>query len=247
MKPPKPDPLDGELRAVVRGTRRTLERLRASGITHLSVAQKPPAHALVTAKSAATQTGPRQPNDKAAGLEPIRQQALVCQACKLAKGRNSVVFGEGPLDAKLVFVGEGPGRDEDLQGRPFVGAAGKLLTKIIEAMGLRREQVYIANVVKCRPPMNRPPEPDEVIACSGYLKAQLSTIEPKIICALGRTAANALLGLEAPMNHLRGRTFEWQGIPLIVTFHPAYLLRNPSAKKDVWQDMQRALEIIKKS
>ncbi|MBI3616124.1 MAG: uracil-DNA glycosylase [Candidatus Omnitrophica bacterium] len=184
-------------------------------------------------------------NSKLEQLEPIRRQALVCRACRLAKERTHVVFGEGSLDAKLVFIGEGPGRSEDLQGRPFVGQAGILLTKIIQAMGLQREQVYIANVVKCRPPMNRPPEPDEVAACSGYLKAQLSTIQPKIICALGRTAATALLGSQAPMNQLRGKTFQWEGIPLIVTFHPAYLLRNPAAKPQVWEDMQRILPLLK--
>ena len=217
-----------EFRSIARETRQLMERIRDSGTKAIPIMRK---------------TGGKSP--KAKQLEPIRRQALACQACRLAKGRTHVVFGEGSLDARLVFVGEGPGREEDLQGRPFVGAAGMLLTKIIQAMGLQREEVYIANVVKCRPPMNRPPEADEVAACSGYLRAQISILQPKVICALGKTAATALLETEAPMNQLRGKTFQWQGIPVIVTFHPAYLLRNPSAKKEVWLDMQRILPLIK--
>lgn len=178
-------------------------------------------------------------------IAPVRAEALKCVKCKLCKTRKSVVFSDGSLEADLVFVGEGPGRDEDEQGIPFVGAAGKLLTKIIEAMKLKREEVYICNVVKCRPPENRPPEPDEIAACSGYLQAQLLTIRPKVICALGRTAASALLETEAPMSALRGKTLEWKGIPLIVSYHPAYLLRNPAAKKDVWEDMKRVLAILR--
>ena len=184
--------------------------------------------------------------EKSSRLEPIRQKALVCRACRLCEGRTRVVFGEGNLDASLVFVGEGPGRDEDEQGRPFVGAAGQLLTKIIQAMGLAREEVYIANVVKCRPPNNRPPEPDEIAACKEYLDHQLSTIAPRIICAMGKTAAGALLETEAPMSALRGRVFDWKGIRLVVTYHPAYLLRNPSAKKLVWEDMQKVMDLLKK-
>jgi len=178
-------------------------------------------------------------------LEPVRQKALACTACRLAQERHSVVFGEGSLDARLVFVGEGPGHEEDLQGRPFVGAAGQLLTKMIEAMGLTREQVYIANVVKCRPPGNRVPEPDEIAACAPFLEAQLTTIQPKVICTLGRTAVTALLQTEAPMGFFRGKLFEWKGIPLVATYHPAYLLRNPSAKTQVWQDLQPVIKILK--
>ncbi len=182
---------------------------------------------------------------KEAALEPVRLQALSCTLCRLCKGRHSVVFGEGSLDAPIVFVGEGPGRDEDLQGRPFVGAAGQLLTRMIEAMKFKREQLYIANVVKCRPPQNRPPEPDEIAACHPYLVAQLTTIRPRVIVALGRTAAAALLKTTASMSALRGREFDWNGIPLIVTFHPAYLLRNPAAKKEVWEDLKRVLALLK--
>ncbi|MCM8811755.1 MAG: uracil-DNA glycosylase [Candidatus Omnitrophica bacterium] len=181
---------------------------------------------------------------KAEILEPIRFKALACRACTLAKERRSVVWGEGSLDAPVVFVGEGPGRDEDEQGRPFVGRAGELLNKMIKAMGFQREQVYIANIVKCRPPMNRVPEPDEVAACHPFLEAQLTVIQPKVICALGRTAANNLLGIDAPMGMLRGRVFEWRGIPMVATFHPAYLLRNPSAKTDAWKDLQKVMNIL---
>ena len=220
-----------EFRAILKDTRHLMESLQAGGIT------KVPAPEGFSRKDLSK-------NNKETLLEPIQRKALVCQACRLCETRTQVVFGEGSLDARLVFVGEGPGREEDLQGRPFVGAAGTLLTRIIQAMKLRRESVYIANVVKCRPPQNRPPEPDEIAACHGYLEAQLLTIRPKVICALGRTAASALLETAAPMNTLRGRTFKWKEIPLIVTFHPAYLLRNPPAKKLVWEDMQLVLAIL---
>jgi DNA polymerase len=156
-----------------------------------------------------------------------------------------VVFGDGTLDAKIVFVGEGPGQEEDRQGLPFVGAAGKLLTQLIGQLGLKREMVYIANVVKCRPPNNRPPEPDEIAACFPYLKAQLTTIHPQVICALGRTAANTLLGKQSSMGELRAKTYEWEGTPLVVTFHPAYLLRNPSAMPLIQQDMKQLLKFVR--
>jgi len=178
-------------------------------------------------------------------LAPIREAALACTKCRLCKERTHVVFGDGSLDAQLLFVGEGPGRDEDAQGIPFVGAAGKLLNKILDAMKLRREDIYICNVVKCRPPQNRLPEPDEIQACWGYLKAQMETIRPKVICCLGKTAAATLLQTKAPMSKLRGSDWAWEGIPLIVTYHPAYLLRNPLAKGDVWIDMQRAMALLR--
>ena len=232
-----PEPLESlrKARVIARQTQRILEEMQSLGISS-------------TPSSRKETSGPMKEKalSKIAQLEPIRQKALVCQACRLYQGRHSVVFGEGSLDAELVFVGEGPGRDEDEQGRPFVGAAGTLLTKMIQAMGLRREDVYIANVVKCRPPMNRPPEPDEKEACFPFLEAQMSIIHPKIICALGKTAATALLETEEPMNKLRGHTFEWKKIPVMVTFHPAYLLRNPPAKSLVWEDLQRVMAFLKK-
>ncbi len=148
------------------------------------------------------------------------------------------MFGVGNPDADLMFVGEAPGRDEDIQGIPFVGRAGQLLTKIIEAIALTRDQVYIANVIKCRPPENRNPEPDEVETCRPFLFAQIDAIRPKVIVALGKFAAQTLLDTQEPISRLRGRPFEYRGATLIPTFHPAYLLRNPSSKREVWEDMK---------
>jgi len=171
-------------------------------------------------------------------LETIEAEALRCVACQLHEGRNKVVFGVGDPGARLMFIGEGPGRDEDLQGEPFVGRAGKLLTKIIEAMGYERRDVYIANVVKCRPPQNRNPQADEMSTCEHFLLRQIEVIQPQIIVLLGRVAMQAILGSTAPMSRLRGQFQKWRSIPVMCTYHPAYLLRNPNAKKDVWEDMQ---------
>lgn len=161
-----------------------------------------------------------------------------CNLCSLGNTRKNIVFGVGNPYAKLVFVGEAPGADEDEQGLPFVGRAGQLLTKIIEAMGLSRQEVYICNILKCRPPQNRNPLPDEIAACEPFLKQQLKIISPQIICALGAFAAKALLKTEVPISVLRGRFHLYEGIKLMPTYHPAYLLRNPSAKKTVWEDVQ---------
>jgi DNA polymerase len=162
-----------------------------------------------------------------------------CSRCKLhTLGRRQVVFGTGNPDADLMFVGEAPGADEDVQGVPFVGRAGQLLTRIIEAIGLKREDVYIANVIKCRPPQNRNPEPDEVDTCEPFLFQQIDIIKPKVIVALGTFAARALLRTLDPISRLRGRVYEYRGAKLIPTFHPAYLLRNPASKRDVWEDMK---------
>lgn len=165
-----------------------------------------------------------------------------CQRCKLHQGRTHIVFGVGNPNARLLFVGEGPGRDEDLQGEPFVGAAGQLLDRMIKAMGLTRPEVYIANIVKCRPPGNRNPEPDEVIACEGFLKAQIRAVQPETIVALGRVAAQTLLGETTPVSRLRGHWREYQAVPLMPTFHPAYLLRNPADKRLVWEDLQAVMK-----
>jgi DNA polymerase len=162
-----------------------------------------------------------------------------CRRCKLHKlGRKQIVFGVGNPEADLMFVGEAPGADEDEQGIPFVGRAGQLLTKIIEAIGLTREEVYIANVIKCRPPQNRNPEHDEVDTCEPFLFRQIDTIKPKVIVALGTFAARALLRTLDPISRLRGRVYDYRGVKLIPTFHPAYLLRNPSSKREVWEDMK---------
>lgn len=174
-------------------------------------------------------------------LLKIREDLGDCTRCKLHKGRNKLVFGDGSPTAKLVFVGEGPGADEDMQGLPFVGRAGKLLTQMIEAMGLQRKDVYICNVVKCRPPENRTPEPDEVQTCSPYLLRQIDVINPKVIVCLGAVAAKTLLETNKGITQFRGQWLEWRGRKLMATYHPAYLLRNPPAKADVWKDLQKVM------
>jgi uracil-DNA glycosylase family 4 len=167
-----------------------------------------------------------------------------CTRCKLHHGRTKLVFGDGNLKADLVFVGEGPGRDEDMQGFPFVGRAGKLLTQMIEAMGLQRKDVYICNVVKCRPPQNRAPERDEVETCSPFLLRQLDAISPKVIVCLGSVAAQTLLQTNRGISHFRGEWQEFRGTKLMATYHPAYLLRNPSAKGEVWKDLQKVMAVL---
>jgi uracil-DNA glycosylase family 4 len=182
---------------------------------------------------------------KEAALVAVREEIGDCTRCKLSKGRRTVVFGEGNPDAELMFIGEGPGREEDLQGRPFVGDAGKLLDRLIEKMGFRREEVYIGNIVKCRPPMNRDPEGDEVATCMPFIERQIGIIAPKVIVSLGRISAHTLTRTTIPISRLRGTFYEYRGIPLMPTFHPAYLLRNPNAKWDVWNDMLKVLEKLK--
>lgn len=183
---------------------------------------------------------------KKAQLEALKKQYSGCTACPLAKeGRTQVVFGQGDPEATLMFIGEGPGRDEDLQGMPFVGRSGKLLTKIIEAMGLSREKVYISNTVKCRPPNNRAPLPNESSTCIDRLLLQeIAIIKPKIICTLGASAMRALLGDQATLKTVRGKFIQVEDFEVIATYHPAYLLRNPSAKADVWDDMQKIMAKI---
>lgn len=167
-----------------------------------------------------------------------------CTRCKLHRGRTKLVFGDGNPKAELVFVGEGPGRDEDQQGLPFVGRAGKLLTQMIDAMGLQRKDVYICNVVKCRPPENRAPEKDEVETCSPFLLRQLDAIAPKVIVCLGSIAAQTLLETNRGISHFRGEWMEFRGTKLMATYHPAYLLRNPSAKGEVWKDLQKVMAVL---
>jgi len=174
-------------------------------------------------------------------LDRIREDLGDCTRCRLHKGRTKIVFGVGNPQAELMFVGEGPGHDEDVQGEPFVGRAGKLLTQMIEAMGLRREDVYIANVVKCRPPDNRLPEKDEIAVCSPFLMRQIDVIRPKVICCLGSCAAQTLLATAQGISRFRGEWFDFRGAKLIPTYHPAYLLRNPAAKSDVWKDLQKVM------
>ena len=177
-------------------------------------------------------------------LLKIREDLGDCQRCKLHKTRNNIVFADGNPKAELIFVGEGPGHDEDMQGLPFVGRAGKLLTQMIEAMGLQRQDVYICNVVKCRPPENRLPEKDEVAECSPFLLRQLDTINPKVVVCLGACAAQTLLETNRGISSFRGEWLEFRGKKLLATYHPAYLLRNPSAKAEVWKDLQKVMAVL---
>jgi DNA polymerase len=194
--------------------------------------------------------GPRRgPAEKGCGSAPllaVRERLGDCSRCKLGPTRTRLVFGVGSPEAELMFVGEGPGEDEDRQGEPFVGRAGQLLTKMIEAMGYRREQVYIANVVKCRPPGNRNPEPDEIEACEPFLRAQIDAIRPRVVVALGKFAAQTLLRDTSPISRLRGRWFQYEGVRLMPTFHPAYLLRSPHEKVRAWEDLQLVMKELGK-
>jgi uracil-DNA glycosylase family 4 len=199
-------------------------------------------------ETSAAESLPSAPFFKSAAeaLASVRTEIGDCVRCKLhAQGRRQIVFGVGNPEADLMFVGEAPGADEDIQGIPFVGRAGQLLTKIIEAIDLRREDVYIANVIKCRPPGNRNPEQDEVETCEPFLFQQIDTIRPKVIVALGTFAARALLRTLDPISRLRGRVYDYRGAKLIPTFHPAYLLRNPSSKREVWEDMKVVRDLLR--
>ena len=182
---------------------------------------------------------------QAGNLDELREKLRECQCCGLSEHRRQVVFGDGNPEAELVLVGEAPGRAEDEQGLPFVGEAGRLLDRILFAMGLSRETVYICNVIKCRPPHNRDPLPEEIATCEPFLREQLRLIQPRLIVALGRFAAQTLLGTRTPIGRLRGEWHEYAGIPLMPTFHPAYLLRNPSGKRDVWEDMKQVLRRLR--
>ena len=174
-------------------------------------------------------------------LADVRELLGECERCALCKGRKKIVFGNGDAHARLMFVGEGPGAEEDRQGEPFVGKAGQLLNRMINAMGLSRERVYIANIVKCRPPENRDPEVDEIEACEPFLRKQIEAIKPEVIVALGRCASQRLSGSQIPISRLRGQWGNYAGIDLMPTFHPAYLLRNPSGKRSVWEDLQQVM------
>lgn len=188
----------------------------------------------------------KAPGEHASGrtLSAIREELGACERCRLHSTRAHLVFGEGSESARLVFVGEGPGFDEDRQGRPFVGRAGKLLDKMIKALGLQREDVYICNVVKCRPPNNRTPNSDEIESCFPFLAKQLEALHPVVICALGACAAQTLLGAGSAISKLRGKPHMWRGIPVVATFHPAYLLRNPGQKAGVWQDLLQVRKML---
>jgi DNA polymerase len=185
------------------------------------------------------------PVDAREKLSMIRSELDGCTRCRLHSGRTNLVFGEGSANSGVAFVGEGPGFDEDRSGRPFVGRAGKLLDKMIHAMGFEREDVYICNIVKCRPPDNRAPLADEAAACSPFLFRQIDALGPKVICALGLSAAQTLLSRTSPISQLRGKTHLWRGIPVVCTYHPAYLLRSPAQKAAAWQDLKVVINLLK--
>jgi uracil-DNA glycosylase len=219
-----------------------LPRERSAGLplpaSHRPLPERKPAAAVASQTTASVNAIETTSSDPFT-LESIREQIGDCTRCKLHRGRKNIVFGEGDPKAKLVFVGEGPGVEEDQQGRPFVGAAGQLLTDIIvKGMKIRREDVYICNIVKCRPPENRNPEPDEVEACIGFVKAQIHSIKPKVIVTLGNVPTQNLLGTKQGITRMRGTWQEYNGIPVMPTFHPSYLLRSPGEKKKVWEDVQ---------
>ncbi len=222
---------------IVADVRNYLNYLQQLGITELSL--RPP-----TKPQGSTLTEAKELHLSASKLAQLAESFHDCQKCRLHQGRTQVVFGTGDPNADLVFVGEAPGHDEDLQGEPFVGAAGQLLTRIIEAMELTRDQVYILNVVKCRPPNNRNPRPDEVAACQPILHAQLACLRPRVICALGTFAAQMLLQTDERISRLRGHFHNMGEILVMPTYHPAYLLRNPQGKRAVWEDMQQILRLL---
>jgi uracil-DNA glycosylase len=218
---------------------RTLRQLADSGVRGFDCAPE----ALETLQSWGRPPPPPPPQSQSQSqptesLEVIREDIGDCQRCKLCRSRTRIVYGAGSPQARLMFIGEGPGQDEDRAGEPFVGAAGQLLTRIIAAIKLSREEVYIANVVKCRPPENRTPEPDEIATCSPFLRRQIAAIRPLFICTLGGCAAQTLLATTEPISRLRGRLYDYEAIRVLPTFHPAYLLRNPEKKRAVWEDMQ---------
>jgi DNA polymerase len=239
-----PDPRT-ELAALTSGFRQALARHRRSGAWAapggVSPREPVPVPVSVVAEIPVTPPPPPpvvEPEPAHRTLAVIREELGDCQRCKLCSTRKNIVFGVGPEPAALMFIGEAPGADEDRTGFPFVGRAGELLDKMIEAMGWGRNDVYIANVLKCRPPGNRNPEPDEVAMCRPFLDAQIQAVRPRIIVTLGRPAANVVLGKDAPISALRGRFHEHRGVRVMPTFHPAYLLREPDRKRDTWADLK---------
>jgi len=258
------DEIQKELLDIVTQVRTHLEYQKALGVTVVESPAVPAPAASVVPQSVikpikASEPVPQKPEKKevvaiaqaprhlSGTLAAVREELGECTRCKLSKGRNAIVFGEGSPEAKLVFIGEGPGKEEDQQGRPFVGAAGQLLTDIIvKGMQLKREDVYICNIVKCRPPENRNPEPDEIEACEPFLIKQLQAIRPQFIVALGNVAVKTLLKTKTGITSLRGTWQTYQGIPLMPTFHPAYLLRTPGDKKLVWEDIKKVMAEMEK-
>ena len=229
--------MDKDLRELVSSIKFYLELERESGVDAVFI------------KDLSARSGPGAAQAEAEALsgdlDSLKREVLACAECGLSRTRLNVVFGAGNPHARLMFIGEAPGQEEDIQALPFVGRAGGLLTKIIEAMGMKREDVYIANILKCRPPNNRAPLPAEILACSGNVRRQAGLIKPKVIVTLGKFASQTLLGSETPISALRGNFQEYEGIKVMPTFHPAYLLRNPGDKKLVWEDMKKVMKELK--
>ncbi len=221
--------MDENINELISDLKTYLEYLKGMGIVSLPVAENIPEKAT---------------RSETLTLEEVRKELGDCKRCKLHRTRRTIVFGEGNEKATLMFIGEGPGYDEDVQGRPFVGRAGQLLTKIIQSVNLSREGVYIANIIKCRPPQNRNPELDEIQSCHPFLMKQISVIQPKIICALGTFSAQTLLKTDTKITALRGKFFDLEGIKVMPTYHPAFLLRNPERKREVWEDMKKIVECL---
>jgi uracil-DNA glycosylase family 4 len=222
--------MDENINELISDLKTYLEYLKGMGINSLPVAEDVPE---------------KTPRPETLVLADVRKELGDCRRCKLHRTRKTIVFGEGNEKASLMFIGEGPGYDEDVQGRPFVGKAGQLLTKIIESINLSREEVYIANIIKCRPPQNRNPERDEIERCNPFLMKQIQVIQPKMICALGTFSAQTLLKTDTKITALRGKLFDLEGIKVIPTYHPAFLLRNPERKREVWEDMRKIAELLK--
>jgi uracil-DNA glycosylase family 4 len=219
--------MDENLNEMINDLKSYLEYLKGMGISSLFTSERPSEKVFQSETST---------------LEKVRKELGDCKRCKLHQTRRTIVFGEGNEKSSLMFIGEGPGYDEDVQGRPFVGRAGQLLTKIIQSINLPREEVYITNIIKCRPPQNRNPEPDEIQSCHPFLMKQIRVIQPKIICALGTFSAQTLLKTDTKITALRGKFYDLEGIKVMPTYHPAFLLRNPERKREVWEDMKKIAE-----
>ena len=225
--------MDPKVRDIITDLKSYLEYLKGMGIETVPASET---------KTVVQYSSPASIPHTTLSLEEIRRDLGDCRRCKLHRTRHTLVFGEGNEKAKLMLIGEGPGYDEDVQGRPFVGKAGQLLTKILQSIHFQREEVYITNIIKCRPPQNRNPEPGEIECCHPFLLKQISAIQPQIICALGTFAAQTLLKTDTKISALRGRFYDLAGMKVLPTYHPAYLLRNPERKREVWEDMKKISE-----
>jgi uracil-DNA glycosylase len=233
-----------ELADLIAGFRTHLEWQRRAGAWAAPAGPSPRPASAIPAADGVDDPGPGAPGRRT--LEQVRAELGDCQRCKLAGTRRNIVFGNGDPHAPLVFIGEAPGEEEDRRGLPFVGKAGQLLDKMIEAMGWTRDAVYVGNTLKCRPPGNRNPEPDETAACEPFLSAQLQAIRPRMIVTLGKPAAQLLLRSSAPISALRGKFHDWRGIPVMPTFHPAFLLRSPERKRDTWDDLKQVIAALQR-